>query len=365
MPLVINSASMSLPIPIVGVEPGPTYAQDINNCLTIIDGHNHSPGYGVLINPDGLDINSDLAINDNNLTTIRSARFQPQVTTLSAPQDLGCLYEVVQDLYFNDGAGNQIRITQGGGVAGTPGSISGLLPPASVFYSTATQTFIFQSNVNTAANLDVASIILRDTTAGSNGLTLSAPSPVPVDYTITLPTLPLVTNIVTMDPSGTMAANWNVDGVTIVQNSGILSVGSLPGSYTTYEFKINGNYGGLTTPATGIDGLCFFNANASIVNIWAYIESPGSSGTTTLDLKLVTAPGGSFSSIFSTKPAFASTAATYAYIDANGVVSPGTGVTAPVLSTTTINAGSALRFDLTSVMPGATAAGIVVQFQPA
>lgn len=202
----INSPSMSLPVPVVGVDPGPQYATDVNNCLTIIDGHNHAPGYGVQINPDGININADLAFNGNNLTTARSLRLSPQNAVLTGPADLGCLYEVTNDLYFNDGLGNNIRITQSGGVAGTPGSISNLTPPASASYSSSSQTFIFQSAASTPANIDAASYILRNLTASSHGLTLNPPNAMGSDYTITLPTLPASTLPVSISASGTMAA---------------------------------------------------------------------------------------------------------------------------------------------------------------
>lgn len=357
---------MSLNIPVVAVEPGPQYAFDVNNCLTVIDGHNHTPGLGVAIPTNGLNINSDLTFNNVNATNLRSVRFQPQSAVLSAPTDLGCLYESGVDLYYNDGAGNMIRITQTGGIAGTPGSIANLTPPASASYVALSSTFVFQSDVNTPANIDLASVVLRNLVANSHSLTLSPPSAMGSDTTITLPAVPATLSFVTIDASGAMGtaitpANL-VDGITIQEIGNVISVRN---DYITYEFKLNGKYATLAMPANNIDGLCFFNFAATIVNAWAYIGTPGSGGTTTMDLKITTAPGGSFASIFSTLPSFTSAAVADAYVDAHSVVAPGTGVTAPVLSTTNIAAGSAMRFDITSVQSGAAAqdCGIVIQFK--
>lgn len=211
----VTSTNMLLPIPSVGSEPGPQYAQDVNNCLTLVDQHDHSTGQGVQVTPAGMNVNSDLAINNNNLTLIRSARFLSQSAVLSGVSDLGCLYEVANDLYFNDGLGNNIRITQSGGIAGTPGSISNLVPPASASYSAGTGTFIFQSDTNTAANVDGGSFVLRNATANSFGLTLSPPAGMSFDTTITLPTLPVVQSFVTLDSTGAMDAPWTVDGSSI------------------------------------------------------------------------------------------------------------------------------------------------------
>lgn len=203
--------NMNLTVPGVGVTAGPDYANDINASLNIIDAHDHSTGSGVPITPGGLNINADLAIGHNNLTQVRSTRYDLQITPLSLPADTACTYVSGVDLYFNDGSGNKIRMTQSGGVAGTPGSISNLVSPASAAYVALSGTFVFQSAANTAASMDVASVTLRDTTVSSLGLTLSPPV-LASNYTITLPTLPATPAVVTIDSSGNMAANTSLYG---------------------------------------------------------------------------------------------------------------------------------------------------------
>lgn len=203
-----NSPSplMNLPIPNVGQSQGPQYAIDVDNCFTIVDSHNHSPGFGAQITPNGLNINADLPINNNNLLTVRTVRFSPQSAVLSSPSDIGCLYEVVNDLFYNDGLGNQVRITQSGGVAGSPGSIANLTSPASAQYSAGTSTFIWQSGANIPANMDNGSVIIRDITAGSNGVTIAAPTALAADYTLTLPAaLPSATSFLVVDTSGNIS----------------------------------------------------------------------------------------------------------------------------------------------------------------
>lgn len=223
--MAINlSEQMNLPIPGVGTEDGPQYAEDINSSLTIIDQHDHSPGLGVPVTPSGLNISSDLTFNNNNLTNARSLRLYPQVTPLALPSDLGCLYEAGTDLYYNDGLGNQIRITQSGGIAGTPGSISNLTPPASVTYVSANKTYVFQSAANTPGNLDGASVNLRNLSANSKALTLAPPNSMGADYTLVLPSLPGSTKIMTLDASGNIAAAYSVDGTTIAVAANVIGV---------------------------------------------------------------------------------------------------------------------------------------------
>lgn len=215
MSLTLSSANMLLPIPVVGQEPGPAWATDLNNCLTIIDQHDHSAGQGVPISPTGMNINADLAFGGNNITLAKSVRFSPQNSPLSSPSDVGCLYESGVDLYYNDANGNQIRITQSGGISGTPGSISGLTTPASASYVSGSSTFVFQSAVSTPANIDGASFILRNLSASSKGLTLAPPAAMGADYTITLPPLPGSSSIVTMDTSGVLGTISQTGGITL------------------------------------------------------------------------------------------------------------------------------------------------------
>lgn len=220
--------NMSLIVPTIGQELSPTWATDINSSLSLIDSHDHTPGKGVLITPQALSITSDLSFQSNNAIALRSVRFTPQVSPLALGTDIGCLYEAGVDLYYNDANGNQIRITQSGSVVGTPGSIAGLVAPASVTYTTFNQRFTFQSNVNTSADIDGGSLTIRENIASAKGITLSSPSGLPADYAITLPTaLPGSTLPVIMDTFGTLTlaqivasqiANATITGTQIANN---------------------------------------------------------------------------------------------------------------------------------------------------
>lgn len=221
--------NMSLTLPSVGTEPGPAYATDINSSLSTVDQHDHTSGNGVPVPSAGLNINTDLPFGNNNLTLVRSVRLNPQGSPLSLGTDLGCLYESGVDLYYNDGNGNQIRITASGSVAGATGSITGLTSPASASYSAGSQTFTWQSNSNVAANMDFRSAILRNNSVSSNGITLAAPSSLPGNYSLTLPSaLPGAQSFMSLDSSGNIAANWTVDNSTIIISSNLVQIGTLP-----------------------------------------------------------------------------------------------------------------------------------------
>lgn len=116
MPFV-NSPNMGFPVPTVSVELGPQYATDVNQALFTLDSHNHSPGQGVPIGAQSINIQSDLSFNINNAVNLRTVRFVS--TTASSGTDVGCIYVKGVDLFYNDLNANVVRLTLNGGLAST------------------------------------------------------------------------------------------------------------------------------------------------------------------------------------------------------------------------------------------------------
>jgi hypothetical protein len=268
---------MNLIVPGVGTEAGPTYASDINADLSILDGHDHSSGKGVQITPAGLNINSALTINNNDLTSIRTARFQAQNSTLSLSADVDCIYVTGVDLYYRDGNGNNVRITQSGNVAGTPGSISGLSSPASASYNSGTSTFVWQSAALTPANMDAASYIFRNLLASSKGLTLSPPGAMAADYTLTLPALPASQKIMTLDAAGNMSAPYTTDNSTLEISSNLLQVKNQGITQAKKALRA-----AATTPQATAGGIARSASINSSVNAPTGLTTAGSVSLTTL-----------------------------------------------------------------------------------
>lgn len=203
---VTLSPNMSLPVPQVGLDAGPQYATDVNSSLTIVDSHNHTPGFGVPIPVSGLSITTDLPINQNNLTLVRSIRFFPQATPITAiTPDIGCVYVSGLDLYYNDLSGNQIQITSGGAVNATSSGITS--GTASASFSGG--VLIVDSNVATPANIQAGSILIGNNLANSKFLTLQPPNAMGASYTLTLPTIPAATGFLVMNTGGGISAAVN------------------------------------------------------------------------------------------------------------------------------------------------------------
>lgn len=221
---VLFTPFMNLPNPIPGVDPGIDYALNLQSCNLIIDQHNHSPGSGQQIQPNGINISSDLAFNNQNAITLRSVRFTPQSAALTNPADIGCLYVVNNELYYNDvSGGHQIQITVNGTVNATSSGISS--GTASAAFSAG--VLLVKSNATSGANVEMQSAVLTNSGNLTNTLTLQAPT-LSSSIIETLPPLPVsVTSIMQMDTSGNMSAVLTVDNSTLQNTSNLLSIKNL------------------------------------------------------------------------------------------------------------------------------------------
>lgn len=197
------SPNMNLPIPGVGTEAGPDYALDINAALTIIDQHTHTNGSGVQITSAAININAALTFANNFATNVAGVTLYAQ----SGAPGNNTIYESGTDLYFVDGSGNNVRITQSGGVAGSPGSISNLISPASAAYVSGSSKFVWSSVSSIAADMDMGSAIMRNISPNSTyALTLQPPAALAANYSITLPALPAATSFMTMTTGGVIGS---------------------------------------------------------------------------------------------------------------------------------------------------------------
>lgn len=226
MPNTIASPYMGMPVPVPGVDPGPDWADNYNACLSITDAHNHAPGSGNPISQAGITLVADdttfdsLNFNTSNAYNLRSVRFTDQVTALGLATDIGCMYEAGGELYYNDSSGNQVQITSGGSVNATSSGISSGTASASFVSS----VLVVLRAAATPANIKGASILLGNNVANSKYLTLQPPNAMGADYSLTLPSIPAGTRIMTLDTSGNMAGAYSVDGSTITISSNVIGV---------------------------------------------------------------------------------------------------------------------------------------------
>jgi hypothetical protein len=139
--------------------------------------------------------------------------------------------------------------------------------------------------------------------------------------------------------------------------------------YDSKQFFLNGKYYGQGAPQTDLDGAHMMLFDAEIVGVMMFNLVAGSSGTTTIDIKRRTASGGAGTSIFSVLPSITSAAGNHAFvarrlIPANVLLENPAGTTAPVLSTTNLDAGDLLTIDLTAVQTGGENCGLIIYYRP-
>lgn len=131
------------------------------------------------------------------------------------------------------------------------------------------------------------------------------------------------------------------------------------------QFFLNGPYYLFPGITTKLDGLTVFNFDAEIINVYMFNMVAGSSSFTELDIKIKPQGSGSFTSIFSTRPAIGYQAGNDVWVGVGDVI-PNT--TAPVLtsgpSPLAVNKGDGLVLDLINSMPGAQNCGILVHYRP-
>lgn len=199
----VTTPKMGLIQPTINVDSGLSWEQAVNTNSTTIDQHNHSLGSGAQIDASGISLTKSLPFNNNSATSLQSVVFQPQ-TSLST---LLAVYTVGNDLYFNDGASNVIRITSGGTVNATSSGISSGTATASFVAS----VLVVNSASNTPANIQVGSVLLGNTTSGSKFLTLSPPNAMGSNYSLTLPTIPASQSFLTLDGSGNFGAPYSIN----------------------------------------------------------------------------------------------------------------------------------------------------------
>ena len=250
-----NSMNINPPTP--SVTPGPQWAQEINDILTnIIAEHNHQPAQdgGVQLTQDALTINDELSLNGNQLINVNAVGLE----TLNAPASgSNRLYNDTGDLYYKDGNGTSVRITENGGLAAASfGGISGLSGTNGSATFAGLSTFVWKKDAGEYASMENADVLIYNgsETNPLGGVKLQTPTGLSSNKTVTLPSVNLTlptslpnaapttangvittpaaaTSSLFIDPSGVVTWDY-VPPLNFVSSSAILT-GSYNGSATT------------------------------------------------------------------------------------------------------------------------------------
>jgi len=191
----MTTPNMALTLPVVSQTPGPTWASEINADLSLIDSHNHTSGKGALVPVAGLNINADLSLATNALTNVKSLGLLDQVSLVT----LNSVYANAGELWWNDGAGNNVQITSNGAVnVGATGNIGGMIGSAAVNYVSGPLAYEFIDENGNHASLQALAVRFGSVTVSQ--------SPGSATYSLRLPvSTPAATSFVTATVSGSTA----------------------------------------------------------------------------------------------------------------------------------------------------------------
>jgi len=117
---------MNLTLPTVSVTLGPLWASELNEALGTIENHDHTSGKGKRITTGAMNIDADLDINLNRLVNVLSTKFSDEVAPLAGATHSASVNVSGGDLYFTNGSGVAVQITDGGSVITTPASIESM-----------------------------------------------------------------------------------------------------------------------------------------------------------------------------------------------------------------------------------------------
>ena len=228
----ITTPLMSLVLPIVGTQVGPTWAANLNSALTLVDSHNHQPGNGPRITTAALSIDGDLSLGSFNLTFIRALRLNSQTASLSGAAEARSVYSVAGDLYYSNGSGTPIQLTAGTGLnAASLGAIGGdyATSGASESYSSITKTFSFTQSSGVTAKMACGDVSIFENVASAQSITLKSPSSLAASFNLTLPpAIPSSGNkVLTLDSTGAIASVYDFDNSTLEVASNSMRVKDL------------------------------------------------------------------------------------------------------------------------------------------
>jgi hypothetical protein len=272
--MTVTTPNMSLILPDVGITIGTTWATYLNAALATVDSHDHSAGKGNKITPAGLNISSDLSFSSNNATTLRSVRFL-NTTFTAGGADFACLYAQGNELYFRDGAGNAVQLTQNGSVP--VGTLSTLT------IKDASLTLQYTADVTRQGRFNVASV--------PSGSTVTYTMPGVSDV------IPGLGQSLTYTGTNTYSANTTFSAATTYSQ---ISTPALPsaGSLKIYP-KSDGNF--YTLNSTGAENQIGTGAGGGLYAATTFEDGATDGVTTyanTAGVAPVTGTGGSPSTVF-------------------------------------------------------------------
>lgn len=289
--------NMGLTLPVPGGDTG-VWDDELNDDLTLLDGHDHTSGKGARITTAAISIDADLNFRSHaatNLTTLASVVIAPP----SAGANLLYWSSADGELYVRDSNGiavkitnaGQVNVSASGGIGGDYASVGALES-----YDDASKRFLFQQEGSprpwaglAAGNVD----IYEQTVSIANRIRLQSPHALAASYALTLPTaLPGARSLLQVDSAGVVTATNSIAGNLTLTSSGVYKRGNVVQPFAFDLTMVIGSSGGSIVHTDGIGGVV---ADAAVT---AYFRLPALAFTNRLQAITVFASDSSGGSTF-------------------------------------------------------------------
>ena len=140
----MTTSNMSLNEPSVGVTAGPTWATETNANWELLDAHDHTSGKGVQLTPSALNINADMEFNQNSATELKNAVLDNDIHASSSGDTNYSVYSYGANLYWRNGSGTAVQITNGASLNSTGGAITSPTTNSQVLFSSSGNSYTFK-----------------------------------------------------------------------------------------------------------------------------------------------------------------------------------------------------------------------------
>lgn len=215
-----TTPNMNIGLAVPGKTEGPEWAETLNDAIETVDSHDHTPGRGTPVPASGIDIRTDLSINGTNLTDVRMLRFGDQEAALGDPADKNGLTSVGGDLFYNNGSGVPVKITDGAGLAasslgGISGLPSGAYPNAGVNFNSSFPGFEFSEAAKVYARMKVGELRVHESGAvDPKSVNIRSAASLPATYDLTLPAVvPEGNAFLVMSATGALSTQLRAGGI--------------------------------------------------------------------------------------------------------------------------------------------------------
>ena len=276
----MTTSNMSLNEPSVGVTAGPTWATETNANWELLDAHDHTSGKGVQLTPSALNINADMEFNQNSATELKNAVLDNDIHASSSGDTNYSVYSYGANLYWRNGSGTAVQITNGASLNSTGGAITSPTTNSQVLFSSSGNSYTFKYDKTqtdgiakmihsdlqlyfyNSGSATTRSVNLKYLGSGTGSNTLTVP-----DETGTL--LSTATSFAGAINIATSSTNYPINlkpngtGHVVIGNTGATGKLTSNGAYDLVLDTNSGTNSGTITIQDGVNGEITFDTNGT------------------------------------------------------------------------------------------------------